>query len=82
MTAPSPSVFLAQYAHRLQLAAPREWESFVQCFEAYASEVTVNVAHADQNEILQKQGQARAFLHLAQIFRHCATPPKSPPPSV
>lgn len=77
MTAPSPSTVLAHYAHSLQLSSPREWEAFVECFDAYATEVTVAVAAAEQNEVLQKQGQARAFLHLLKVFRDCG---KTPPP--
>lgn len=82
MTTPSPSSVLSQYAHQLQLAAPREWDSFVQCFDAYATDVTVAVTTAEQNEVLQKQGQARAFLHLLKLFRDCAKPPRPQPPSV
>lgn len=70
MTTVSPSQVLAQYAHRLQLAAPKEWEVFCEVFDAYATEVTVAVTAAEQNEILVKQGQARAFLHLLKLFRN------------
>jgi hypothetical protein len=73
----TPSVILAQYAHRLQLAAPKEWDTFVQCFDAYATEVTVAVTMAEQNDVLQKQGQARAFIHLLQLFRNCHITPKT-----
>lgn len=75
----TPSDALKHYAHALQLSAPKEWEAFVQCFDAYATEVTVAVTAAEQNEILVKQGQAKAFLHLLQTFRTCHI--KRPQPS-
>jgi hypothetical protein len=74
----TPSTVLAHYAHGLQIAAPREWEAFVQCFDAYATEVTVAVTNAEQNEVLGAQGQARAFLHLLRLFRTCHAT-KAPP---
>lgn len=55
----------------MQLAAPKEWEEFVQMFDAFATEVTVAVTRADQSEILNKQGQAQAFLHLLNLMRTC-----------
>lgn len=79
----SPQDVLKQYAHRLQLAAPQEWETFVQVFDAYATEVTVAVTAAEQNEILVAQGKAKAFLHLLKCFRECAIPrpqPQTPQP--
>src|SRR5258708_7432508 len=78
VTANTPSGILAQYAHALQIAAPREWEAFVECFDAYATEVTVAVTNADQSGILSKQGQAQAFLHLLKLFRNCHKPQPSP----
>ena len=77
----TPSDVLSQHAHALHIAAPREWETFVEVFDAYATEVTVAVTAAEQNEILQKQGQARAFLHLLNLFRNCDKPPKPETPS-
>jgi hypothetical protein len=62
---------LSHYARSLQLAAPKEWEAFVQVFDAYATEVTVAVTAAEQHEILVAQGRARAFLHLLRLFRDC-----------
>lgn len=81
MTTKTPSEVLAHYAHALQLAAPQEWTAFVECFDAYATDVTVAVTAAEQHEILQKQGQARAFLHLLKIFQNCHIPPATKPPS-
>ncbi len=77
----SPSDVTKQYAHALQLAAPQEWDHFVQCFDAYATEVTVAVTRAGQDEILVAQGRARAFLHLLELFRTChvRTPTSTPP---
>jgi len=68
----SPSNILAQYAHRLQIAAPKEYDEFCQVFDAYATEVTVAVTSADQSEILNAQGRAQAFLHLLKLLRHPA----------
>lgn len=72
MTAPlSPSDVLSHYAHAIQMAAPKEWDAFVQTFDAYATEVTVAVTNAAQDEVLVSQGQARAFIHLLRVFREC-----------
>lgn len=68
----TPSDVLAHYAHSLQIAAPKEWEAFVQTFDAYATEVTVAVTNAEQHEILVCQGRAKAFLYLLSLFRDCA----------
>lgn len=67
----------------LQLAAPREYEAFVQAFDAWATEVTVAVTTASQNEVLQQQGRAQAYLHLLKVFRTPSqfTPQKTNPPS-
>lgn len=72
---------LKHYAHTLQLAAPREWEAFVEFFDAYATEITVAVTTAEQHEVLVAQGRARAFLYLLRAFREChlKTPQPNPP---
>lgn len=74
----SPTQLLAQYATRLQNIAPKEWDEFVACFDAYATEVTVAVTKAEQHEILVCQGRAKAFLHLLDTFRHCTKRSKTP----
>lgn len=71
MTAHTPSSVLSHYARTLQLAAPKEWDAFVQVFDAYATDVTVAVTAAEQHEILVAQGKAKAFLHLLKLFREC-----------
>jgi hypothetical protein len=85
LTQLSPSDVLKHYAHTLQLSSPKEWEAFVQCFDAYATAVTVAVTAAEQHEILVAQGRAKAFLHLLSLFREChiQRPPPTPtqPPS-
>lgn len=83
MTTASPTQILSMHAHRLMIAAPREWETFVEVFDAYTTEVTVAVTAAEQNEILVAQGRAKAFLHLLKTFREChvqsqQTKPPSP----
>lgn len=75
-----PTTVLARYAHALQIAAPREWEAFVECFDAYATEVTVAVTSAEQNEVLNAQGRAQAFLHLLKTFRNCHVQPQATKP--
>jgi len=81
VTTHTPPTLCAHYARALQSAAPKEWEAFVECFDAYSTEVTVAVTAAEQNEILQKQGRAQAFLHLLKLFRNCHTiTPQNPSP--
>lgn len=74
----SPTDALRHYAHQLQLSSPKEWEAFVECFDAYATEVTVAVTAAEQHEILVAQGKAKAFLHLLKTFRECHLPQRTP----
>lgn len=76
----TPTEVLQQFAHRLQLAAPREWDAFLQCLDAYATEITVAVISAEQNEILVRQGSARMAIHLLQSFRTCGNPRPQPQP--
>lgn len=64
----------------LQTRAPKEWEAFVACFDAYATEVTVAVTAAEQNEILVAQGKAKAFIHLLNTFRDCRALSQRPTP--
>jgi hypothetical protein len=71
MKALTPQQVLAQFACRLRNADPQTWDSFVQCFDAYTTEVTVAVTNAEQNEILNRQGRAQAFLSLLDTFRNC-----------
>jgi hypothetical protein len=66
----------------LRSAAPKEFETFVEVFDAYATEVTLAVTSADQNMILNCQGRAQAFLHLLRMFRECHIPPTSRTPPV
>lgn len=78
----TPSDALKQYAHQLQTSAPQEWAAFVECFDAYATEVTVAVTTAPQHEVLQQQGRAQAYLHLLKMFRNPNPPPQpTNPPS-
>jgi len=78
---PTPTDVLKDYSHRLQLAAPKEWEAFVRCFEAYSETVTAAVIDADPNEILHMQGKAKAFRHLLWTFRTCHVTPRQNPAS-
>jgi hypothetical protein len=78
----SPTDHLKHYAHQLQLSAPREWAAFVECFDAYTTDVVVSQTTAAQDEILNMQGRAQAFMHLLRAFRDCHThPQQNPPPS-
>lgn len=81
MTAPTPTDVCKHYARALRAAAPKEWEAFVQMFDAWSTEVTVAVTNAEQNEILVAQGKAQAFLHLLRAFRDCHIQPKPKPPT-
>lgn len=78
----TPTEVLKQYAHRIQLAAPKEWDGFLECFDAYATSVTVAVIHAEQHEVLPKQGRAQLAIHLLNAFRTChlPTPQAQQPP--
>lgn len=82
MTQHTPSAILQHYARSLAISSPREWEAFVECFDAYATEVTVAVTSAASEDILVAQGKARAFLHLLKLFRECknAAPAQAPQP--
>jgi hypothetical protein len=71
MKALTPQQVLAQFACRLRNADPKSWEQFIECFDAYTTEVTVAVTRADANEILNLQGRAQAFLSLLDTFRNC-----------
>lgn len=77
----SPTDELAECSRHLRAASPKEWDRFLQTFDAYATEVTVAVISAGQNDILVAQGKAKAFLHLNQTFRNCHVVPTPKPPS-
>lgn len=79
MNSPTTKDFLSQSALRLRSAAPKDFEHFVEVFDAYATEVTVAVTAADQNEILNRQGRAQFALALLQLLRECHKPPKPTP---
>ena len=65
---------------RLRNADPPAWESFVEIFDAYSTEVTVAVTQAPQDQILNAQGRAQAMLILLDTFRNCHihSQPKQP----
>lgn len=75
----TPTEVLSQYAHRLKIAAPKEFDSFVECFDAYATEVTLAVTSAEQHEVLNRQGRAQFALTHLRMLRECHLPPKKPP---
>jgi hypothetical protein len=84
MTAHTPTTILSQFALRLRAVAPKEFEAFVECFDAYATEITVAVTAADQSTVLNAQGRAQFALHLLKLLREChiqKPPPAPPPPS-
>lgn len=62
------------------MAAPTEWDAFVECFDAAATEITVAVIHADQSEVLNRQGRAWLAIHLLNAFRTCHNPTPQQPP--
>ena len=65
----SISAITAHYLQSVRVAAPKEYEAFVEAFDAWATEVTVAVTTASQDQILQQQGRAQAYLHLLKMFR-------------
>lgn len=69
------SDIVKHYARAIANSSPKEWEAFVEAFDAYSTEVTVAVTEAAQHEILQQQGKAQAFLHLLRLFREIKNPP-------
>lgn len=78
----TPTAVLAQCALRLRAASPKDWDAFVEVFDAYSTEITVAVVSAPQDQVLVAQGKAQAFLHLLDTFRYCqlrAQPPAKPP---
>jgi hypothetical protein len=68
LTAPI-HLITAHYLQSLRVAAPKEYEAFVEAFDAWATEVTVAVTTAPQDQVLQQQGRAQAYLHLLKMFR-------------
>jgi hypothetical protein len=66
---------------RLRTADPTAWEGFVDCFDAYSTEVTLAVTQAPQDAILNAQGRAQAMLILLDTFKNCQvhSQPKKPP---
>lgn len=71
---------LKQYAHQLQLAAPKEWDTFLQVFDAYTHEVVMAMADAPSEQILGAQGRANAYIWLLRHFRTChQKTPQQPP---
>ena len=67
----TPQMLLARYAVRLRALDGRAWDDFVQCFDAYTTEVTVAVTEAPQDKILNAQGRAQAMLILLDTFKNC-----------
>lgn len=80
---PTTANIVSEYALRMRAAAPKEFEAFVQAFDAYATEVTVAVTVVGQHEILNQQGRAQFALHFLKLLRECHIPPKpkTPPPN-
>lgn len=81
MTAHSTPQVVAHYAQTLRLAAPKEYDQFVEAFDVWATEVTVAVTSAPQHEVLNQQGKAQAYLHLLKMYRDPTQFLKSTPPS-
>ena len=81
MTTPNTRQYVAHYLQGLRVGAPREYEAFVEAFDAWATEVTVAVTTAPQDQVLQQQGRAQAYLHLLQLFRNPTAAPATQSPS-
>lgn len=75
---------MQQFMLRLKNANPEAWDDFVQCFDIYATEVTVAVTQAPSEDILRMQGRAQQCLALLRTMRECAKAPPAqaaPPPA-
>jgi hypothetical protein len=70
---------LQRFALRLKNADPSGWDSFVEAFDVYTTEVTVAVTQAPAAEILVMQGRAQQCLALLRVFRECANAAPKPP---
>jgi hypothetical protein len=74
---------LQQFMLRLKNSNPASWDDFVQTFDIYATEVTVQMTQAPSEEILRMQGRAQQMIALLRLMRECAlvkTPPAPPAP--
>lgn len=71
---------LARYCVRLRALDDRAWTDFVECFDAYTTEVTVAVTEAPQDKILNAQGRAQAMLILLSTFKNCVELSQPKPP--
>jgi predicted Zn-dependent protease with MMP-like domain len=76
----TPQMVLAKFCMRLRALDERAWDDFVQCFDAYTTEVTVAVTEAPQDKILNAQGRAQAMLIMLNTFRNCAELSQQRPP--
>lgn len=82
MTTVTTPQLVAHYVQNVRVAAPKEWAALVEAFDVWATEVTVAVTTAGQNEVLNQQGRAQAYLHLLKMFRdpnEFIKPPNQPP---
>ena len=70
---------LSHFALRLRNADPEGFERFVEAFDAYASEITVAVTEAPQDQVLNMQGRARQCLAFLRLFRECHKTPTQAP---
>lgn len=62
--------FVKHFAFALRNADPAAYGSFLEAFDAYATEITVAVTQAPASEILNLQGRAAQTLALLDVFRH------------
>lgn len=69
MRSPTARNIVAERLLVLRNADPRAYEALSQAFQVWASEVTVAVTEANQNEILNFQGRAQLALSIAETIR-------------
>jgi hypothetical protein len=79
MKAFSTPEYLSQCALRLRSADPKAWDEFCVGLDAYATEITVAVTAAEQNDILNQQGRAQMALHFLRMMRDCGKRPQQRP---
>lgn len=73
--------YIRHYAHVLRGADPKVYEQFLQAFEMYATEITVAVTDAPQEQILNMQGRAKQTLVIFEQLRHPKLITKNPTPT-
>lgn len=70
MRSPEAKAIVAHFAHILRVADLRAYNSMVEAFDAYATEVTVAVTSVPQHEVFEQRGRAQLALSVLELLRH------------